>query len=76
MSGELLDLTNGSGTDLAAVRWMMGEVPSRGLFLSPGGEVHNMKNPPAFGGPDRVRSLNDTADLRERTVAGSTLTAA
>ena len=35
-----------------------------------------MKNPLAFGDPDRMRSLNYTADLRERTVAGSTLTAA
>ena len=59
--GEFIDLTNGSGTD-AAVRWKVGEDLPDGLF-SPGGEVRNMKNPLAFGDPDRMRSLNYTADL-------------
>ena len=67
--GEFIDLTNGSGTDTAAARWKVGEDLPDGLF-SPGGEVRNMKNPPAFGAPDRMRSLNYTADLRERDGGG------
>ena len=44
------------------MRWKVGEDLPDGLF-SPGGEVRNMKNPLAFGDPDRMRSLNYTADL-------------
>ena len=48
--GELLDQSNGWGTDTAAVRWLMGEdVPGFGA-------IRNMKNPPAFGDPDAVTS--------------------
>ena len=39
------------------MRWKVGEDLPDGLF-NPGGEVRNMKNPLAFGDPDRMRSLN------------------
>ena len=45
--GETIDLTNGRGTDTAAVRWLMGEDV-------PGGALRNMMNPPAFGDPGKV----------------------
>jgi Zn-dependent metalloprotease len=48
--GEFIDLTNGRGTDTAAVRWQMGEDVS-GL-----GAIRHMANPPAFGDPDRMLS--------------------
>jgi len=51
--GEFIDQTNGSGTDTPAVKWLMGEdVPG-----TPGG-FRNMANPPAFGDPDTMTSLN------------------
>jgi bacillolysin len=62
--GELVDLTNGSGTDTAAARWKLGE------DLPGIGAIRDMKNPPAFGDPDRMRSLNYTPDLRERDGGG------
>ncbi|MHC4881765.1 MAG: M4 family metallopeptidase, partial [Planctomycetota bacterium] len=47
MWGEWVDLTNTGGTDTDAVRWLMGEdVPGMGA-------IRDMKNPPAFGDPDR-----------------------
>lgn len=50
--GELIDQTNGSGTDTAAVKWKMGEdLPSIGA-------IRDMSNPPAFGDPDRMGSAN------------------
>ena len=67
--GEFVDLTNGSGTDTAAARWKLGEDLPNGIF-SPGGELRNMKNPPAFRDPDRMRSLLYTPDLRERDGGG------
>lgn len=45
--GEVLDLTNGSGTDTAGVRWLMGEDLSIGA-------IRNMMNPPAFDNPSRM----------------------
>jgi len=47
--GEFVDLTNGKGTDTAAVRWLMGEDSS-------GGAIRDMKNPPNFSDPDRMGS--------------------
>ncbi len=54
--GEFVDLTNGRGTDTAALRWKMGED-------LPGGAVRDMKDPPSmstmFGPyPDRMTSGN------------------
>ena len=49
--GELIDQTNGRGTDTPAVKWLIGEdIPGTGAF-------RNMSNPPAFGHPDRMTSL-------------------
>jgi bacillolysin len=48
--GELIDQSSThSGPDAPAKRWMMGED-------LPIGAIRNMKNPPQFGDPDRVRS--------------------
>jgi Zn-dependent metalloprotease len=47
--GEYVDLVNGLGNDTAAVKWLMGEDTSIGAF-------RDMKNPPAFGDPDRYLS--------------------
>ncbi|MGI8809857.1 MAG: M4 family metallopeptidase [Acidimicrobiales bacterium] len=47
--GELIDLTNGRGNDDPTVRWKLFEE-------SPSGAKRDMKNPPAFGHPDRMRS--------------------
>ena len=54
--GEFVDLTNGRGTDSAAVRWKIGED-------LPGGAARDMKDPPSistsFGPyPDRMTSSN------------------
>ncbi|HMH52589.1 MAG TPA: M4 family metallopeptidase [Candidatus Acidoferrum sp.] len=52
--GETIDLTNGAGTDTAAVRWLIGEdVPGIGAF-------RNMMNPNAFGDPGK---LSDTSQF-------------
>lgn len=48
--GEFVDQTNGAGSDGNNVRWLMGEdVPGFGA-------IRDMKNPPAFDNPDRMRS--------------------
>lgn len=48
--GELIDQSSTlSGPDASADRWLMGED-------LPIGAIRNMKNPPAFGDPDRVGS--------------------
>jgi bacillolysin len=50
--GESVDLTNGSGTDTAAVRWDMGEdIPGIGA-------IRDMMDPTRFGDPDRTNSAN------------------
>lgn len=49
--GELIDQANGSGDDSAGVRWLLGEDLPRSI-----GVIRNMKNPPQFGDPDRMRS--------------------
>jgi Zn-dependent metalloprotease len=47
--GELIDLTNGSGDDRWAVRWLIGEDLRVGV-------IRDMQAPGRFGDPDRVRS--------------------
>ncbi|MEJ7796011.1 MAG: M4 family metallopeptidase, partial [Nocardioides sp.] len=48
--GELIDLTNGSGTDTSTVRWLVGEdIPGIGA-------IRDMENPPAHNQPDRMNS--------------------
>jgi Zn-dependent metalloprotease len=47
--GELIDLTNGSGDDRVAVRWLIGEDLRVGV-------LRDMQVPGRFGDPDRVRS--------------------
>lgn len=47
--GEFVDLTNSSGNDSAAVRWLIGED-------LPTGSIRDMENPPAFNDPDRITS--------------------
>ena len=57
--GEFVDLSNTSGTDTAATRWLGGEdVPGFGA-------IRDMQDPPAFGDPDRMTSPNYTADPNE-----------
>ncbi|MDQ3407625.1 MAG: M4 family metallopeptidase [Chloroflexota bacterium] len=48
--GELIDLTNGTGDDRSAQRWLVGE----DLLGTP--ILRDMQHPPAYGDPDRVRS--------------------
>jgi bacillolysin len=55
--GEFVDLTNGRGTDTAAVRWLIGEDVS-GL-----GAIRSMKDPPAFGDPDKMTSDKYATDF-------------
>ena len=62
--GEFVDLTNGAGTDIAAVRWQMGEDVS-GL-----GAVRDMRDPTLFGDPDRMTSPLYTADAGELDAGG------
>jgi hypothetical protein len=57
--GEFVDLTNNSADDTAANRWLIGEGSAIGV-------IRSMKNPPAHGQPDRMRSplwKNDLAPL-------------
>jgi Zn-dependent metalloprotease len=49
--GEFVDLTNGAGDDSLGVRWLMGED-------LPIGEIRDMSDPPAFGDPDRITSVD------------------
>ncbi len=48
--GEFVDLTNGAGTDTAAVRWLIGE------DLPDTGAVRSMANPTAYDQPDKITS--------------------
>ena len=57
--GELVDQTNGRGTDTPGVKWLLGEdVTGAG-----GGAIRSMVNPPTFNDPDKMTSslyyLND-----------------
>jgi len=60
--GEFVDLTNGSGTDTASERWMMGEDidPSTGM-----GVLRNMSDPTVFGDPDKMTSANYYTDIHD-----------
>ena len=49
--GELVDLTNGRGTDTPATRWQLGEDLPASV-----GVLRDMENPPLHGDPDRMRS--------------------
>jgi bacillolysin len=49
--GEFVDLTNGSADDTPANRWLMGEGSSLGA-------IRSMKDPTAFGDPDKMSSPN------------------
>ena len=51
--GELVDLTNGRGTDTPAVRWQLGEDLPASI-----GVIRDMENPPLFDNPDRMTSLD------------------
>jgi len=51
--GEFVDLTNGSGTDDAASRWLMGE---DAIIL--GGAIRSMSDPTLYGDPDKMSSAN------------------
>jgi Zn-dependent metalloprotease len=48
--GEYYDQSNGLGTDTAGVKWLLGEDVS-GL-----GALRDMRNPPAYGDPDKMTS--------------------
>lgn len=60
--GEFVDLTNGSGTDTDAVRWLQGEDVTDNSG-KPLGAVRNMKNPPAKSDPDAMMSAFYTCDF-------------
>ncbi|MEV8373238.1 M4 family metallopeptidase [Kribbella sp. NPDC056861] len=47
--GEFVDLTNGSADDTAANRWQIGEGSSLGV-------IRSLKDPTAFGHPDKMTS--------------------
>lgn len=49
--GEFIDQGNGSGTDTAGVKWLMGED-------IPGGAIRDMEDPTVFGDPDKMTSPN------------------
>lgn len=63
--GEFLDLTNGVGTDTAAVRWKVGED-----LPAVTGVLRDMKDPTFFGHPDRMTSPDYTADEGENDDGG------
>ncbi|MFZ3065949.1 MAG: M4 family metallopeptidase [Nitrospirota bacterium] len=62
--GELVDQTNGAGTDTLAVKWQIGEDVA-GL-----GTLRSMSNPPAYGDPDRIGNPNYACDLNEGDAGG------
>ncbi|MEC9340847.1 MAG: M4 family metallopeptidase [Pseudomonadota bacterium] len=57
--GEIIDQINGVGSDGIADRWLVGE------DLPGFGAIRNMKNPPAFGDPDRIGSPNYYCGLQD-----------
>ncbi len=58
--GEFVDLSNTSGSDTAADRWLMGEdINVSGMV----GAIRSMKNPPLFGNPDKMTSPYYEYDL-------------
>ena len=62
--GEFVDLTNGTGSDSAGDRWLLGEdIPGIGA-------IRDMADPTSFGDPDRMTSPNYTADAGEGDAGG------
>jgi len=62
--GELIDLTDGAGTDTESVRWLLGEdIPKIGA-------IRNMKNPPEFNDPDKMTSSLYAADVNQGDEGG------
>lgn len=61
--GEFLDLTNSSGTDTSASRWLLAEDLS-------GGAIRDMESPPTYGHPDRMTSSAYFADPTESDSGG------
>ena len=59
--GEFVDLTNGRGTDTAAVRWQMGEDLTTG-------PIRDMKFPRNFNHPDRLSSSFYVAPTNNPTI--------
>jgi len=51
--GELIDLSNGAGTDTAGVRWKLGEDLPASV-----GIIRDMADPTSFGDPDRMTSIH------------------
>jgi Zn-dependent metalloprotease/uncharacterized protein YcfL len=47
--GEFIDQTNGSGNDQSSVTWLLAEDSALG-------PIRSMKNPPAYGDPDKMSS--------------------
>jgi bacillolysin len=62
--GELVDLTNGVGSDAPGDRWLLGE------DLPGSGAIRDMAAPTSFGDPDRMTSPNYTADSSELDSGG------
>lgn len=55
--GETVDLTNGKGTDTAAVRWLLGEDLPASI-----GVIRNMKNPGQHDQPGKVKDPKFVCD--------------
>ncbi len=68
--GELVDLTNGRGTDTPATRWQLGEDLPAGV-----GVIRNMEDPTLFNDPDRMTSPRYVTDGDQLDWAASTTTA-
>lgn len=59
--GEFVDLSNTSGTDTAATRWLMGEDAT-----IIGGAIRSMKDPTLYGDPDKMTSSNYWTDYTDQ----------
>lgn len=62
--GELVDQTNGAGTDTPAVKWQIGEDVT-GL-----GALRSMSNPTLYSDPDRIGSTLYNCDTNEQDSGG------
>ncbi len=63
--GELMDQSNGAGSDGASDAWKLGEDISEDHFVnscSPGPELRNMEDPTLCGDPDSMSSANYHTD--------------
>ncbi|HEX2770229.1 MAG TPA: M4 family metallopeptidase [Geobacteraceae bacterium] len=61
--GEFIDLTNGHGTDSDAVRWKLGEDLPSSI-----GIIRDMKNPPLYKQPDRMKSKKYYCSSKNGTI--------